>query len=87
MAKKQISDIVRDKIIRARSKNKTPITLTDQEACEIWSALTSVEAEVHKLKSIEFKAMKERFARIEKELEVSKKRIKKVKSQGKREMR
>lgn len=40
---KLISDIVRDKIIKAREQNKTKITLTDHEACELWAALESVE--------------------------------------------
>ena len=72
---KQKSDIVRDKIIKARSKGERSIVLTDEEACEIWSSLLSVEVEVYNLKKNTMKSFQESYSKLEKYLKVAKKEI------------
>ena len=74
---KRISDIVRDKMLKARGGRTdaslgNPVILTDSDACDLWSALSSIEAEVSMLKSVEFRALKERFSKIDKYLHVAK---------------
>ena len=81
---KQISDIVRDKIVRSRAKGKKSIVLTDHEACEIWSALSSVEADVYNFKYELTVLMKKRFGHIENSLNESKESLRKAKVTKKR---
>jgi hypothetical protein len=76
---REISDIVRDKIIEAREGGTTingnSVILTDEEACDIWSALSTLEAEVHMIKNQEFRALKERLQRMQNALKAVKKKM------------
>lgn len=69
---KQISDVVRDKIIKARSQNKTKITLTDHEACDLWSALKSVESDVAMMKRNVEQALGDGFKDLDRHLKALK---------------
>jgi len=74
------SDIVRDRIIEARDGGSgdigNKVILTDDEACDIWSALSRLETEVRMMKSQEFKALQDRFHRIQETLKAAKKKLK-----------
>ncbi len=76
---KQISDIVRDKIVKSRAKGEKGIVLTDHEACEIWCALSSVEADVSNFKHALTVLMKKKFGHIESSLKKSKEELRKAK--------
>lgn len=61
---KELSDIVRDKIIKARKGRSDSllskgIHLTDEEASELWSRLSDVEAKVYFLRENFKKSIKE----------------------------
>ncbi len=80
---KQISDILRDKVVKARAKHpeksmdELEITLTDREACEIWSKLSDIEADVSKFENYLKKLIKEYFADLKRHLAASKKELRK----------
>lgn len=84
---KELSDIVRDKIVKSRAKGEEGIVLTDHEACEIWSALSSVEADVHNFKYELTVLMQKRFGHIENSLKKSKESLRKAKVTKKRRKR
>jgi len=86
---KQISDIIRDKIVKARkgrsdASESKGIFLTDNEACNLWVRLTSVEAEISMLEDNIIGETKESSKRVKNALSAAKKEFKKLEERGKR---
>jgi len=83
-SKKKISDIVRDKIVEARAKNpdagmnELTITITDHEACELWSMLSSVEGEIRQFKYDLKVLIAERFEELDRHIIAAKSELRKV---------
>jgi hypothetical protein len=76
MSKKQVSDIIRDKVVRGREHKDRKIVLTDEEACDIWSALVDVESDLYWLKHDTLEVLKEKLTRLERSLDLAKKKVK-----------
>lgn len=79
---KQKSDIVRDKIIKARESGKKTIILTDSEACDLWSTLVNVESDIKALELNINQVLEQSFRNLKRRLKVSKEQVKRVRNKG-----